>query len=142
MEPEEPIPFIQMGQYKLQFELGPLTPRGVKVAQEELGETEETKSKAIKELRDLLKAEEKNGLVVPSDNDHWLVRFLRKCKYSPQDAFELIQKLYQFRQKHPEIYKDLIPSNEKKCLTAGINVALPLRDQDGRRVFIIELGST
>lgn len=32
-------------------------------------------------------------LVFPVDNDAWLVRFLRPCKYYPQSAYELVSNI-------------------------------------------------
>lgn len=40
----------------------------------------------------LLRHFSESDLVVPIDNDDWLVRFLRPCKYYPDSAFELVSK--------------------------------------------------
>lgn len=40
----------------------------------------------------LLRLFSESDLVVPIDNDDWLVRFLRPCKYYPDSAFELVSK--------------------------------------------------
>lgn len=79
-----------MGAHDLIFEVGPLSERSQKVAETELGETADAKVKALKALRELLKEEEKNGLVLPFDNDNYLIRFLRKKMYSPEEAFESV----------------------------------------------------
>lgn len=40
----------------------------------------------------LLRHFSESDLVIPIDNDDWLVRFLRPCKYYPDSAFELVSK--------------------------------------------------
>ncbi|XP_040165972.1 clavesin-1 isoform X2 [Anopheles arabiensis] len=109
----EELPSVQLGDYVLRFELEDLTPFGKEVAKNELRETPEIRAAAIEELRTLLKDVE--DLVVPLDNDDWMIRFLRPCKFYAKSACELIQRYYQFK----------------------VN-----RDQLGRRVLLLELGKT
>lgn len=84
------LPQIQLGDYLLRFELEDLTEFGRDVAVKELRETEEVKKEAVEELREMLKEQEKKGLTVPLDNDEWLVRFLRPCKFYPKSACDLV----------------------------------------------------
>ncbi|XP_055594964.1 alpha-tocopherol transfer protein-like isoform X2 [Uranotaenia lowii] len=132
------LPSVQLGDYVLRFELEDLTPFGRKVAQEELRETPEIKAQAVEELREMLKAQDE--LVVPSDNEAWLVRFLRPCKFYPKSAYELIQRYYQFKVKHADMYMDLSPSRETNIFKQNILAVFPNRDQLGRRILLIELG--
>lgn len=81
------------------------------------------------------------GLSVPSDNDEWLIRFLRPCKFYAKSAFELIRRYYQFKVKHSEIYNDLTPSREENVFKSNMMAVFPNRDQLGRRVLLLELGS-
>uniref|UniRef100_A0A0K8WKZ5 Retinaldehyde-binding protein 1 n=1 Tax=Bactrocera latifrons TaxID=174628 RepID=A0A0K8WKZ5_BACLA len=81
------LPAVQLGEYTLQFELGEPTERAKEVALRELRETPENKEAATKELRQLLEAQ--TDLLYPKDNDEWLVRFLRPCKYYPESARDL-----------------------------------------------------
>ncbi|CAD6999204.1 unnamed protein product [Ceratitis capitata] len=104
------LPSIQLGEFKLQFELGEPTDRAKEVAAKELRESPQTKSEAVKELRRLLEAE--TDLLYPKDNDEWLVRFLRPCKFYPESARDL----------------------------HNILTVFPNRDQCGRRVLVLELG--
>lgn len=80
-----------MGDYTLVFEFGDLTPFGEQVARDELRENEENRQRGFEELRALLQTEmQENGLVVPLDNDYWLLRWLRPCKFYSSSAFELV----------------------------------------------------
>ncbi|XP_058824634.1 retinaldehyde-binding protein 1 isoform X1 [Topomyia yanbarensis] len=132
------LPSVQLGDYTLRFELEDLTPFGKEVAKNELRETPEIKAKAVEELRELLKGQDE--LVVPLDNDDWLVRFLRPCKYYPKSALELIQRYYQFKVKHSDMYMDLSPSREVNIFKQNILAVFPNRDQLGRRILLLELG--
>lgn len=121
-------------------------------------------------------AEDKD-LLVPAENDAWLVRFLRPCKYYPESAYEQvsqplrgarwpgtraaqrgdcrkrhgsnsraaplfqIKRYYAFKEKHSSVYKGLMPSKEKNVFEANILTVCPNRDQLGRRILVLELGS-
>ncbi|XP_063700803.1 alpha-tocopherol transfer protein isoform X2 [Culicoides brevitarsis] len=132
------LPQVQLGDYVLRFELEDLTEFGKQVAAKELRETDDVKKEAIEELRELLKGEK--GLSVPLDNDDWLVRFLRPCKFYPKSSFELIKRYYQFKVKHSDIYNDLMPSREENVFKSNMIAVFPNRDQLGRRVLLLELG--
>lgn len=84
------LPSVQLGDYTLRFELEDLTPFGREIAEKELRETDEIKKYAVEELRELLKEQEQKGLTVPLDNDEWLVRFLRPCKFYSKSACDLV----------------------------------------------------
>jgi len=131
------IKLTDKGDY-LRFELDSLTPFGREVAEKELRETPEIKKKAIEELRSLL--QEDTDLYIPIDNDDWIVRFLRPCKFYPESARKLIRNYYQFKEKHHDVYEDLIPSNEANIFKHNILVVVPNRDQLGRRILLLELG--
>jgi len=76
----------------------------------------------------------------PWDNDAWLIRFLRPCKYYPESSLSLIKNYYNFKVKHSSVYDNLKPSRERNIFEQNILTVLPNRDQYGRRVLIIELG--
>lgn len=106
-----------------------------------------------------------NDLKAPIDKEEWLIRFLRPTKYYPESAYKLvcyiniirlyviivltfimhlcwqIKQYYQFKVKHSNIYKDLTPRTEKNIFDHDILHVLPKRDQGGRRILVIELGS-
>lgn len=132
------LPRIQIGDFTLELEIGELSAEKQEVARIELRETPEVKSQAIKELRELLKGA--TDLKSPYENDPWLVRFLRPCKFYPQSAFELIKRYYAFKVKHANVFDGLLPSRETNIFEHNILVVQPNRDQYGRRILIIELG--
>ncbi|XP_044009559.1 alpha-tocopherol transfer protein-like isoform X1 [Aphidius gifuensis] len=134
----EQMPSVKLGDYTLQFELGTPSPEMLKVAKDELRETPEIQRKAIDELRELLSKE--TNLKCPLDNESWLIRFLRPCKYYPESAVKLVKEYYSFKVKHENVYANLKPSNEKNIFEQNILTVLPNRDQHGRRILILELG--
>lgn len=79
-------------------------------------------------------------LKCPLDNDAWLIRFLRPCKYYPDSALKLVKNYYNFKVKHAAIYESLKPTNEKNIFEQNILTVLPNRDQHGRRILIVQLG--
>lgn len=52
-----------------------------------------------------------------------------------------IKRYYAFKVKHSEIYDNLIPSKETNIFKQNILVVFPYRDQLGRRILVLELGS-
>ncbi|KAK2580018.1 hypothetical protein KPH14_012307 [Odynerus spinipes] len=132
------LPSIDFGDFTLEFELGPPSPEIQEVARKELRETPELQKESIERLRELLKAE--TDLKCPLENDAWLIRFLRPCKYYPESAFKLVKNYYSFKVKHANVYDGLKPSNERNIFEQNILTVLPTRDQHGRRILIIELG--
>ncbi|CAK9799182.1 Alpha-tocopherol transfer protein-like [Anthophora quadrimaculata] len=134
----EVLPSIKLGDFTLEIELGAPSPELQEVAKKELRETPERQKEALAQLKELLKAEK--NLNVPLENEAWLIRFLRPCKYYPESALKLIKNYYSFKVKHSNVYKDLKPSKEKNIFEQNILQVLPNRDQHGRRILIIELG--
>ncbi|XP_078046884.1 alpha-tocopherol transfer protein-like isoform X4 [Augochlora pura] len=132
------MPSLKLGEFTLELELMPPSEELQEVAKRELRESPELQKEAIEKLRELLKADTK--LKVPLDNDPWLIRFLRPCKYYPESAQKLVQNYYNFKVKHENVYKGLKPSREKNIFEHNILTVLPNRDQHGRRILIIELG--
>ncbi|XP_050580964.1 alpha-tocopherol transfer protein-like isoform X1 [Bombus affinis] len=132
------IPSLKLGDFTLEFEISPPGPELQEVAKKELRETPEIQNESIAQLRELLKAE--TDLKCPLDNDAWLIRFLRPCKYYPESALKLVKNYYSFKIKHADMYDNLKPSREKNIFEHNILTVLPNRDQCGRRILIIELG--
>ncbi|XP_054283767.1 alpha-tocopherol transfer protein-like [Macrosteles quadrilineatus] len=130
---------IHMGEYTLKFEDGPeLGESFEQRALQELRETPERKEEALEKLRDLLRNEE--DLVVPLDNETFLLSYLRPCKFYPESAFERICKFYKFRPKHPKYFGNLVPSNDKNVFQNCLLTVLPHRDQHGSRILMVEAG--
>ncbi|CAB3230633.1 unnamed protein product [Arctia plantaginis] len=132
------LPGVQLGDFLLQFELDDPRESVQEIARKELRETPEIVEPAIEELRRLL--EDDKDLFVPSDNEAWLTRFLRPCKFYPESAYSLIKRYYAFKQKHSKLYDGLIPSKETNIFNQNVLTVLPTRDQHGRRVLVLELG--
>ncbi|XP_075992609.1 alpha-tocopherol transfer protein-like isoform X2 [Anticarsia gemmatalis] len=132
------IPGVQLGDFLLQFELDEPRDSVREIARKELRETPEIIKPAVEELRRLL--EEDTELLVPTDNECWLIRFLRPCKFYPESAYDLIKRYYAFKQKHAKHYDGLIPSKETNVFNQNVLTVLPTRDQFGRRVLVLELG--
>ncbi|XP_018897662.1 alpha-tocopherol transfer protein isoform X2 [Bemisia tabaci] len=132
------LPNIIIGDRVLRLEVEDLSPEMKEVARKELRENPDNIQAAIEELRALLQEDEE--LTVPLDNDTWLIRFLRPTKFYPESAYKLIQNYYAFKIKHNDVYDGLKPSTERNVFEQNILTVLPERDQDGRRVLILELG--
>ncbi|EEB11401.1 conserved hypothetical protein [Pediculus humanus corporis] len=132
------LPALKFGDMDLKLELDDLSPEMREIARKELRETPEVSKSAMEELKILLK--EDKELTVPYDNEQWLVRFLRPCKFYPESAYDLVKRYYAFKVKHNNIYDGLIPSKEKNVFQQNIITVLPTRDQLGRRILLLELG--
>ncbi|XP_012289204.1 alpha-tocopherol transfer protein-like isoform X2 [Orussus abietinus] len=132
------LPSIKLGDFTLEFELGPPSAELQEVARKELRETPEVQKEAVDRFRELLKGE--TDLLCPLENDAWLIRFLRPTKYYPESALKLVKNYYSFKVKHANVYDGLKPSREKNIFEQNILTVLPNRDQHGRRILIIELG--
>jgi len=52
-----------------------------------------------------------------------------------------VKRYYQFKQKHCNLYDGLVPTKNKNIFDHNILTVLPNRDQLGRRILILELGS-
>ncbi|XP_031849839.1 alpha-tocopherol transfer protein-like isoform X2 [Nomia melanderi] len=132
------VPSLKLGEFTLEIEMQDPSDELKDVARRELRETPEIQKEAAEKLKELLRAE--RDLKVPLDNEAWLIRFLRPCKYYPESALTLVKNYYSFKKKHENVYKDLKPSREKNIFEHNILTVLPTRDQHGRRILIIELG--
>ncbi|XP_020286473.1 alpha-tocopherol transfer protein-like isoform X2 [Pseudomyrmex gracilis] len=132
------LPSLKIGDFTLQFELGPPCAEIQEVARKELRESSELQKESMERLKELLAGE--TDLKSPLHNEAWLIRFLRPCKYYPEESCKLIKQYYGFKIKHASIYENLKPSNERNVFEQNILTVLPNRDQHGRRVLILELG--
>lgn len=52
-----------------------------------------------------------------------------------------MKRYYNFKVKHNDMYDNLTPAKEPNIFKSNILVVLPNRDQFGRRVLLLELGS-
>uniref|UniRef100_T1PA79 CRAL/TRIO domain protein n=1 Tax=Musca domestica TaxID=7370 RepID=T1PA79_MUSDO len=104
------------------------------VAKEELRETPENVENGLNELRRLL--EDEPHLHCPLDNDLWLLSFLRPAHFYPDGALKIIKDYFNYRQKFPDLCKDLKLQTVYGVLHDYNGSMLPKRDQHGRRLFV------
>lgn len=52
-----------------------------------------------------------------------------------------IKRYYSFKVKHNDMYYGLMPSKEENIFKANVLTVFPNRDQLGRRILLLELGS-
>ncbi|XP_028034107.1 retinaldehyde-binding protein 1 isoform X1 [Bombyx mandarina] len=134
----EKLPGVQLGDFLLQFELDEPRESVREIARRELREIPEIVEPAVEELKRLLS--EDTDMHVPLNNEAWLIRFLRPCKFYPESAYDLIKRYYGFKVKHHKHYDGLTPSKETNVFNENVLTVLPTRDQCGRRVLVLELG--
>jgi hypothetical protein len=120
------------------LDTSPLTDASKQKAERELRETPENIEPALKELRLLLKDEP--GLTIPINEDEFLLKFLRPCKFYPKSAFEKMKNFYRFRVNHKKICKNLMPEMVEHVCEQDLLHLQPDRDQFGRRLIIINIG--
>lgn len=106
-------------------------------AEKELRETPEVVQQALKDIKLMLQDEPE--LTVPED-DEFLQKFLRPCKWYPKSTYELLKRFYKFRLNYPRYCQNLLPSNEKKALSSDILIPLSERTPHGCRVLLINAG--
>ncbi|XP_029155352.1 alpha-tocopherol transfer protein-like isoform X2 [Nylanderia fulva] len=131
------IPCMKIGNRIFEIELNPPPSELQEVAKKELRENPELQKESVARLRELLKAE--IDLKSPFHNDAWLIRFLRPCKYYPESSLQLIKQYYNFKARH-SVFDNLKPSREKNIFDQNILTVLPIRDQYGRRMLVVEIG--
>ncbi|XP_026757330.1 clavesin-2-like [Galleria mellonella] len=130
-------PFVVWGNNRIQLEKDPITEKCyIEKAEKELRETPENVEAALTELRILLKGEP--SLVLPIDNDEFLMKFLRPCKFYSESAFKRIQAYYKYRKTFVEYTRDLVPSTVRSAFEYSIISFLSPRDQHGRRILLVE----
>lgn len=108
------IPVIQLGDFTLQLELDEPSAELQEVAKRELRETPERQKESVKQLKELLTGTNTTTLLlkyieshnffstaetdlkVPLGKDMWMIRFLRPCKYYPESARDLVNRIVCF----------------------------------------------
>nr|XP_034839030.1 alpha-tocopherol transfer protein-like [Maniola hyperantus] len=132
-------PYVMLGDNKIKLEKMPITEEFyVNKARSELRESQENIENGLRDLRVLLKREA--NLVVPIDDDEFLLKFLRPTKYYAESAFKKIQAYYKFRLSHQDYCRDLYPSAVRLAFDHSIVSILSPRDQHGRRIMFVESG--
>nr|CAI5834101.1 unnamed protein product [Callosobruchus analis] len=122
------------------LDTSPPSPATLALAEKELRETPEVVSKALEELRNLLKNDD---TIYFKDDDQTLIMHLRPCKFYADSAYKLMKRIADFKESHKDILDNLLPEDEKTAFTEHnvVNV-LKNRDHKGRRVLIVNVGGT
>ncbi|KAL9708143.1 hypothetical protein quinque_011661 [Culex quinquefasciatus] len=139
---EQGAPFIEVGPdicLKLDLSEYDDDTECVQKAREELRETPEVVQESLTELRSLLK--EHSDLNIPVDDDAFLKKFLRPTKYYPQSALNMILGWYKFKANKKFVTDDMSTNRIRVALEEKIVQLLPKRDQLGRRIIFVEMGS-
>ncbi|CAD7079710.1 unnamed protein product [Hermetia illucens] len=134
---ENNLPYIDLGKYKMRLEREEPTNEVLEKARIELRETPEIVEKAFKELRELIKQEK--HLHLPTE-DEYMRMFLRPCKYYPESAMDRIKHFYNLSLKYGKVCENIVPSTLRHVFEQEIFTLLPVRDQDGRRMIILDVG--
>ncbi|XP_018569344.1 alpha-tocopherol transfer protein-like [Anoplophora glabripennis] len=136
---EDNVPFIQLGTHQLRLDLEELNEEEKERAVEEIREIPENIEHGLKKLRQLIEAEK--SLYVPLDNDSFLIKFLRPCKFQPELAFKFIKRFYKFKVKHPNYGINITPQCVRKVFDDQVFSFLPTRTSSGCRVMVINSGA-
>lgn len=80
-------------------------------------------------------------LECPIDNHVFNIKFLRPSKFYADSTFDRIKKYYKFKLKYKKVCDNLVPSSIKHVYEQEIISFLPQRDQDRRRILLVEVGS-
>jgi len=72
-------------------------------------------------------------------DDAFIMRFLRARKFDTFEAFKLFGRYFEYRQNHPNIFKDFNTSEQcvKEALFDGIPAVLEKPDHFGRRIIVL-----
>ncbi|KAK7792958.1 hypothetical protein R5R35_002612 [Gryllus longicercus] len=132
------LPSLEMKGIIVNLEVDPPSAEVMEIARKELRETPDLARESMEELRNLLKEDEE--LTTPYEYNKFLERFLRPTKFYPESAYDLVKRYYDFKLKHWDLYREMYPSSVKAVFDQDLVTTLPLRDEKGRRVLILELG--
>lgn len=107
----------------------------LRLAETELCETQSSRKKCLRELRQWLKGQ-KHLESVRTDNS-FLLRFLRFKKFDVDTTKSVIDKYVHMRTHHPEWFHglDIQDPKMRELMSSGYLFVLPQRDGNGRRVI-------
>nr|CAH7740992.1 unnamed protein product [Callosobruchus chinensis] len=108
------------------LDTSPASPATLALAEKELRETPEIVSKALAELRELLKNDD---TIYFKDDDETLIMYLRPCKFYAESAHKLMKRIADFKESHKDILENLLPEDEKTAFTEH-NVVNVLKNRD------------
>ncbi|XP_033640783.1 alpha-tocopherol transfer protein-like [Asterias rubens] len=111
-----------------------LSPQLRKMADTELGENRLIRKLAFEGMRQLMK---KRPDINFSQDERFLLRFLRAKKFEVDRAFKSLVKYYELHKKHPDFFKDYKKSSVKHVLDDGMPLVLASRDKEGRPIVVL-----
>nr|CAI5834098.1 unnamed protein product [Callosobruchus analis] len=133
------VPFIQLGSYQMRLDVEELTGKDKERAVEELKETPENVQEGLRRMRELIEADKE--LHVPHNNDAYLTKFLRPCRWNAEQAYKIMRKFYKFKVKHPKYGINITPHCVRPVFEQEVFRFLPSRATEGARVMIINVGT-
>ncbi|KAL3280638.1 hypothetical protein HHI36_003874 [Cryptolaemus montrouzieri] len=136
---DDDTPFLRLGDYTLRLDLEELDEEYKNRAIKDLRETPENVEEALKTMRQMIKDEP--GLNLPIEDEQFLIKFLRPCKFYPQSAFKLMRKFYSFKAAHPKYGANLYPTPLRHVFDKEVFVFLPTRGPGGSRIMIANVGT-
>lgn len=137
---EDDIPYLRINEeFTLRLDLEDLDEEYKKRATKDLRETPENVQEALKAIRQMIKDEP--GLNLPIEDEQFLIKFLRPCKYYPNSAFRLMKKFYVFKAKHPKWAANLYPTPLRHVFDKEVFQFLPTRSSTGSRIMIVNVGT-
>ncbi|XP_053692562.1 retinaldehyde-binding protein 1-like [Sabethes cyaneus] len=139
---ESKVPFIDLGNdLRISLDFTEYSDeQSLDKGRKELRESPEIVDNALKDLRQLLKSEEK--LDIPINDDAFLIRFLRPRKYQADTAFEMIKGYYKMKAKKDFVLDNISAKAISVALEERVIKLYPNRDQHGRRIVYMEAGAS
>ncbi|KAG5886523.1 hypothetical protein JTB14_024176 [Gonioctena quinquepunctata] len=133
------VPFIQLGSHQMRLDLEELCGKDKQRAEKELKETQENIRNGLTKLREILDAEK--GLNFPLEDESFLLKFLRPCRFNPENAAKIVKRFYRFKIKHPKYGINITPHSVRHVFDAEVFKFLPTRTSTGARIMITNCGS-
>ncbi|KAK9511078.1 hypothetical protein O3M35_005712 [Rhynocoris fuscipes] len=104
-----------------------------------LGETPETRTQMLEELRELIY---QRGDITPVKmDDEYLLRFLRARNFKLEPTYRLLENYCRFREENIDYYENVNPMDLHYIGDLDILSVLPYREQNGRRIMIYKIGN-
>ncbi|XP_003745293.1 alpha-tocopherol transfer protein [Galendromus occidentalis] len=118
----------------------PIVPPELKpIAECELNETPENRSRCIETVLQLLSEDKRLKSRV---DDAFLMRFLRPAKFNPHRACRMITRYYKMREEAPDIFENrYTPRDQLRSFGFNLCTVLPHKDAQGRTLFIVRAGA-
>jgi len=74
-------------------------------------------------------------------DDAFLLQFLRARKFDYDRAYNLLLNYYTIRASNADVLGHITPSYVERIYDAGVAIALPHRDREGRRIMYVRVGT-